>query len=1037
METAKAANPVQTSAATTQQLFVGADLSTVPEASTAQDGTPRLQDASFTISSDDPGLNSSTAETKITENHSEIARTRLDALKSGVKELNDWYETGKQALLDGLKSPGLAQHLIDGVVRDVFANTPAIIQKLDETRQKIERIFEDTKTFSVTEKTLTSYSQLRSTFDGDLSQLKELVGRVASQFKACPGTDAPGKHIQSIRDGLKTLDESPLIKPQEKEVVKLEDPFEQQFAKVDHADSTMLAIAPPVDWRELQAHSELARRDRKFGTIVESSKEQALPLEARLTGLGNWSIAEHLTAKFSEQIRAVEAATTKQEEDRRTKIGNKKAQLQKAIEDQEKELEPLRAKWLSLGNKCLELKAAVDQNNTPIDDATAASTGSDSTQGQASTPNGFVVQVTSAVWDWLTSSKSNNSDSLDSNQTSQEPQLANIESQQPRPSELKAQLEEEEKELEKTTQELTRLTAAIELQTAQVRELDSALGDLDQNSREILPNTPQAKLEEALRDTCKGLHFKNPQDPSDPIVRALLDVSIPKTKEPIPSFDSISARLLAVGFVEVNGKISCIHQETGVKLTIERRAEHGLDATLTISGADGKARVSDRIWNHNLEAVVRHFLLNGNAEVEPAVQDEWQVPTQDQQTQETADMVEKRDNVRLELESRLGKLKEKSTLNLDLDNDTQFAVTKGHQSNYTLKTVKNTERGPTTITESGIETDKAISSMLGTANALVEQLYNSLGSPAHVQVSRSIEFLTGLLKSRNLRYTVNSAFKVTVNDKQNSPAATMLLDPMNNKWSFSLVGKFTRLDNLSTIEAVWHLVGTSDGGYRNTSESSEQFRNNKILQDKMCWVSREGQPSPNPRDKFAIRLYNDVTGTQLPEDARSLRQLGGMLGICRTLSRSEYVVRAIESPLWEAVKQANAQTAAGTEISVTEVQRTPLQRAAQSLFDSFKGTVIHVRGEGRSQFSPIKGILRKIEVKDNGYFEVTYSALENDEPKTAKGSVQKVGSAFVQEEDLLGAVGSRELVFSIGTANNIEIRFTGKSPEGAKEVANH
>jgi hypothetical protein len=896
------------------QYFVGASFSAASGTALSEAQTNNIDGASFVINLSDVKHEVSAAQVNQSPDPAVVAAQQLEALERGVNSLKDLYQGAQEAFVKSLAQSGLDKTAQQELANNLFGDTPRIIGQLNETRKEITDIINDAETFTATQETVGRYKELQSSFEDNLSALEQ----VTNKFQKGSKTTQAIKNINSLRESLNILAESPLINVQEKPVVALENPFEPQFAEVKISDERLIsnatASAEPVKWEEIEAAvrerqraKELEQRDTSFAKLLKSSVDAALPLDRKLTHLDNLSIAEHLAEKLSEQVRAVEEEA--QALDKKSQIEGEKAQLEEDIEKLNSQLEPLYQKQdqlkAYLHQDETEIKALEEQLKARDDEAASASGVSGSTEEEAAKPASLFARVINVVGRRLPSSEPSKSDLLATNDTNNQSQMENIGSQRGKLDGLKKKTQEQQEELTDIKKQIQQLIDAKYPNQRKILQLEIDIQNLGENSPESLPNNVETKLRTVVRETCKDLHFQNPQDKSHPIVRALLDVSIPKTDKKIPQLSSITDPLVELGAKkEADGSVSVTHPRTGARIKISPRSEHSLDATLTIYSPDGKEVVSDRIWNHNLTDLVAHFLKHGSAETNPATIEQWKV---------TDELTAPKESVAEE-----GSTAEAS----------QEVTDKSAEQEASSTAEQSAEAKP----KDGITPQAA-----NLVDYLKEQLTEAGLNPQEPQ-----------LKDPSVRSNM-----IRIRGADSTPVVTALLDQKEMTWS--LLGDALGATKLTTFEAI----------------------------------------------SKAVAFFKKLTTEQVQE-----AQAG-----------------------------AGAPESAAEEPAQNVAQeKTPLQQAAQSLFDKFKDTVIHVWGEGRSQFDAIKGILQKIEVNDSGYFEVTYSALEDfSSPPIRQGSKQRVGSASMKEDTLRNAVKTGELAVWTGM-NGMTVRFTGQKADEATKA---
>jgi hypothetical protein len=192
-------------------------------------------------------------------------------------------------------------------------------------------------------------------------------------------------------------------------------------------------------------------------------------------------------------------------------------------------------------------------------------------------------------------------------------------------------------ELENKWELLRQAAENKELSESQLARVRQKMSDTATQLEALEQGESLGILHAALRKTCGGLRFQDPQDKDNPLVQALLDVSIPSTTDPIPHLSSITELLLASGATEKKWGLVCfIHPITGNQIEITPQSKHGLDATVTIYDNNGAQIISDRIWNHNLVELVEHFIATGSAPVQKAKITDWQVSGELKQANQTA-----------------------------------------------------------------------------------------------------------------------------------------------------------------------------------------------------------------------------------------------------------------------------------------------------------------------------------------------------------------------------------------------------------------
>lgn len=469
------------------------------------------------------------------------------------------------------------------------------------------------------------------------------------------GVTYPARAVESIRDTLLKLTTHPTLHPAPPKSNIPEYPFgtlavvadfggfqshiETAAAQTLTTDEYEQAYRQGLESARLAQQQELKRKqDEAFSSLIGESRENPIDIAASQESLGNKSVRDYLTERHAELVETI-TRTSKDLSDRAAKL---EADTQD-IYALNTEVHVIHEQHLIVAQQIesgkagiLHLEAIQDSPPAVPEPSTTSATNTKSRQ--------LIARAKDSVSKLYNRFRKTGAPETSTEQPVSAPPASSSEEL----NNLKSRLVRDEKRKEE-------LAAEFGAKRDLLAEKHTALVQLE-SSIELLQATllgAKEQLQKALLDSCKNLSFRAPKDTTDPVTEALLDISVPKTPETIPSLSSITESLKDLGAtIDENGATSFTDPITGQTLTIVPRSAHGLDATLTVTARDATVIASDLIWNHHLAEVVEHFKKTGEAPVQSREIAEWTVSDKALATTEASAPVDSQERADLLLSPR-------------------------------------------------------------------------------------------------------------------------------------------------------------------------------------------------------------------------------------------------------------------------------------------------------------------------------------------------------------------------------------------------
>ena len=558
----------------------------------------------FSIDTNDVAADSALPLSPPEQDPKKREQDQLDALTQGVADLLGYHHR---------QATALSSTLADTIVTSTLAPMTGALNSIKGGIDQITHIFKEAKTFSVTQ-------QLAQSAHGLIAEVKQHLATFAVEaenFKG-PLAQRAAENARNLSGVLSELSQSASLDPAQGQLKQPEFPLGSVFVTPPSYDQKMFVSIDAIGetfqseqhFSRAWADALTAQRQEQFAKLALQSKDSPLDIEKPRKVLQGESIVSHLEKANSELIASIsDAKVALAAKDREHTSAHETAETIAA------EVQNLHDAHGVVSSQIQDQEAAIKH----LQDVSAPDTGNaPAAQAQSDKKPGVLARVKSVAARFMRG-----------RQTAEE---ANDQRDTVSPS---SQNSEELKNLQHTLTELTakkvdigdqfgieknNLLSAIALRNS-IGEAINQIHAKVSTAKEVLQNT--------LRRSCEGLHFTTPSNTQNPVTEALLAISIPATKDPIPSIDSVLDKEylqdLGAKLEEKDGGVSLTHQATGTSITIEKRSSHGFDATLTVTDADRKQVASDRIWNDDLKKLVDHFLRTGNAPVREKQVQSWKV----------------------------------------------------------------------------------------------------------------------------------------------------------------------------------------------------------------------------------------------------------------------------------------------------------------------------------------------------------------------------------------------------------------------------